>query len=166
MPRAYVYATVEEELRIKELRDVLWNVIDAGRFYKKKDPHITVIPPFSVMGGHKKDVLEIVGSELVSDKKVEIETIGVYENIHIPYVVLLRVNADVYSIADNLRPRLERYTDNGVPEPVTPHITLFKTQGWWDEIDDELKDELQQEIMHRNTIRDTTMDRLYVEFKS
>lgn len=157
MPRAYISAKVENEIEVKQQRDTLWQVTDAHRYYKKVDPHVTIVPPFTVKDGHEEDVQRIVDRLNVKGKTVEVTDIGFYENINDPFVVMLSVSVDLQRERDLLMEELPQHTKRNIIEPVTPHITLFKTQGWWDSIDVETKDKLQYEISNRQPVRDTRL---------
>lgn len=166
MPRAYISARVKDELRIKQLRDRLWMMTDARRFYKKKNPHITVVPPFTVKEGCEREVERLVDDCPLKGREVEVNTLGVYENIHKPYVVLLDVDVEIEEVRNNLIDDLQQYVDGRIIEPVRPHITLFKTQGWWDEAEQDVKETLQYEIMNRHGFKNTEVSRVVAEFKS
>jgi hypothetical protein len=50
-------------------------------------------------------------------------------------------------------------------EPVSPHITLFKTQGWWDELPRNKKEILQEEVMSTVGLRDTEISSVNIEVR-
>jgi len=165
MPRAYISAKVNDELHIKNLRDQLWNITNADGLYRKKTPHITVVPPFTVKNGHEHYVKSLVEDCKLEDRPVKINTIGTYLNIHKPYVVLLYVDVTIKDVRNKLINELEEHTQGKIIQPVEPHITLFKTQGWWDSVDEKVKQRLQREILNRNSFKDTKIRDVNVEFE-
>lgn len=164
MPRGYISAQVENELEVRHQRDIIWNIINATPYYKKVDPHITVIPPFTVKEGHEEDVKSLVEQTDIQGQPVKMEKIDVYEDIDEPYVVLLRVDVDIHEDRDWLMEKLPEHTKGGIVEPVTPHITLFKTLGFWDEVPDKMSEKLKREVESRPPVSDTKIRAVDVEF--
>lgn len=166
MPRAYISARVKDELRIRQLRDQLWSITKAHKFYKKKIPHVTVIPPFTVKSGCEERVESLVEDTELKGREVKVNSVSVYQNIHNPYVVLLDVDVNIQDVRNELLTELPEYADGRIVEPSNPHITLFKTQGWWEDVDKDVKDKLQQEIMHRKMLADTSISHVEIDFKT
>jgi 2'-5' RNA ligase len=164
MPRGYISAQIENELQVRSQRDIIWNIINASRYYKKVDPHITVIPPFTVKEGHEEDVKNLVEQTDIQGQPVKMEKIDVYENIDEPYVVLLRVDVDIHEDRNWLMEKLPEHTKGNMVEPVTPHITLFKTLGFWDKVPDKMSEKLKREIESRPPVSDTKIRAVEVEF--
>jgi len=165
MPRTYVLAKIEDELQVKEVRDVLWASLDARKYYKKVDPHITVIPPFTVKPGYKEQVTNLVTDTNISGREVTVNGVEVYKSIEEPYVVLLDVDVKIEDVRDQIMEKLQEYVDGKIVDPVSPHITLFKTQGWWEDIDDNTRGKLEKEVRHRNSLTNTEITNVKVDFK-
>jgi len=163
MNRVYVSGRISDELQYKQLRNYLWVATGAEEYYKKKEPHMTIVPGFSVEDRHIGDVKNEVNSAPFINKKVEVNSLSVYENIHKPYVVQLDVNHDFHSEIDSLMNRLQPYAKSEINKPVSAHITLFKTQGWWDTIPKPKRKKLQQEVMSTVGLRDTEISSLKVK---
>jgi 2'-5' RNA ligase len=157
-------AKLEDELAIKQHRDVLWLVTGAHKYYKKVEPHITLIPPFTVQPGHEKDVQDIVSQLDVRGKKVKVTGINLYEDIEQPYVVMLSVNVDLEDEREELMEKLPQYANGKIIEPVSPHITLFKTQGWWSDIDVNTRDILKHELDNRRPSNTTEITNVSIDF--
>lgn len=164
MPRAYISAKIENELEVKKQRDTLWLVTGAHRYYKKVDPHITIIPPFTVKEGHEKDVESVVSKLNMIGKSVNVTDFNLYEDIQEPYVVMLSVDVDLQNERNVLMNELAPHTKGNIVEPVAPHITLFKTQGWWDDIDGETRKRLKYEMDNRQSAGDTKIRTVTVDF--
>lgn len=165
MSRAYISAQLTDELRIKSIRDYMAAVLKGDRFYERKDPHITVVPPFDVKEGHESDVISLIEDCPLIGREVQINTLGVYEHIHHPYVVLLDVDVEIDDVRERLMDELPKHTKRDLIDPVRPHITLLKTGSWWDGADEELKKRIQYEIMIQKSFRDTEISDVVVKFK-
>jgi 2'-5' RNA ligase len=166
MTRAYISAKLEHDLRLRSLRDRLYNCIDGSKYYRKIDPHITVIPPFNIKDGHEEEVQELVDKSSLTGKEVVINSLAVWENISKPYVVMLNISIDMEEERERLLDGLEGMTVNDIPQPVRPHITLFKTGEWYESHPERTKESIQQEIMDRNRFMDTKVHKVETEFKS
>lgn len=151
---------------MKQLRDYLWVVLDAREYYKKKTPHLTLVPGFTVDKNDLPEVKRIISDKDFRRKKVRVNTLSVYENLHKPYVVQLKVDYDIHDEITELVEELRPYAKGKVREPTSPHITLFKTTGWWDTIPREKRSRLQEEIVSTAGIRDTEISSVKVSVKS
>lgn len=160
MNRVYVSGRLTNELQLKQLRNYLWVATDAHEYYKKKDPHITLIPGFSAKEGHIEDVRDVIENYRFSNTKVTVRTLSVYENIHKPYVVQLDVEHNFHNEIEELIDQLSEYAKTDIDYPDSPHITLYKTEGWWDTIPRDKRKRLQEEIMCSVGIRDTELSRI------
>lgn len=160
MNRVYVSGRLTNELQLKQLRDYLWVVTDAHEYYKKKEPHITLIPGFTVKRGHMEDVESVINNYRFSKREITVKTLSVYENIHKPYVVQLDVEYSFRNELQELIDQLREYAKTSIEYPASPHITLYKTEGWWDTIPREKRKRLQEEIMSSVGIRDTELSRI------
>lgn len=165
MPEAYITSHLENEQRIKRLRNDLWGVVDMSSHYMKVDPHITVIPPFRYPEGVEDDIRDMTEDSPLVGRDVDVHRIGVYKNIHKPFVVLLDVSVDMEDEREKLYEELLQLSEGKIPEPVRPHITLFKTKGWWSDIDEQTKKVIQNEIRYRTTLRDTKITEVKPIFK-
>ena len=155
MNRVYVSGKLEDELQIKQLRNYIWVATNASEYYKKKDPHITIVPAFDVPDQHLSKVKEIINQKRFKGEHIDVNTLSVYENIHKPYVVQLDAEHSMHSKIQRLIRELQPYAERDIRDPPSPHITLFKTQGWWDTVPDEVKVAIQFEVMSNVGIRDT-----------
>lgn len=166
MLRAYVWAKPENILQFKTVRDEVWKVTKAEEYYVKKEPHITLIPPFSVKDGCKKDVKETFESFDIVGCDICVGSLSVYQNIHLPFVVMVNIEMSCSDKIDQLRDELSQFSRGNPTEVDNHHITLFKTQGWWSEIDDFRKRILQNEIMGRPRMKNTEVGSAYLNFRS
>jgi 2'-5' RNA ligase len=151
----YVSGKVKDEMQIRQVRDYVWVAIQAHEYYKKLDPHITIVPAMSVDEKNLDVVESIIDSTSFRGSPVEIKMLSVWKNIHRPYVVQLDVDLEFNNQIKELIEELRPYANNKLPYPDKPHISLFKTQGWWDDIPRETKKDLQHEIASAASIRDT-----------
>lgn len=160
MDRVYVSGRLTNELRLKQLRNYLWAAIDARKYYKKKEPHITIIPGFAAKDGRLEKVESIINNHEFSNRHIKVNTLSVYENIHKPYVVQLDVEHEFHKEIKQLISKLQRHAKTDITYPNSPHITLFKTEGWWDTIPRENRKRLQEEIISNVGIRDTRLSKI------
>jgi len=148
--RVYISGNVKDEMRIKQIRNLIWTRTKAHEFYKKKHPHVTLVPRFSVKDKNLEEVKSIVDQTSFEGEELEVTSLCMYENIHEPYVVELNLRHDMESKIDSLVKQVDSCVSSSVNYPNSLHITLFKTQGWWDDIPVRLKKKLQDEIGHIN----------------
>lgn len=152
---AYVGARLTDESRIENIRDSMINGSDGHGFYRKVKPHITIVPPFRIPEESVEDAKRIVDSIDIRDKSVEVLGTGVWKNIHKPYVVLLDIGVNYEKERNELVNGLDSVGAINFKEPVNPHITLFKTKGFWKDIPEDIKYPLQEQICKNRHIPDT-----------
>jgi 2'-5' RNA ligase len=162
MNRVYISGRLTNELQLKQLRNYLWVVTDAHEYYKKKEPHVTLVPGFNVKDKHVQDVRDVVDNYRFVNRKIKVNSLSVYENIHKPYVVQLDVEYNFDNEIDELIDQLREYAKTDIDRPASPHITLYKTEGWWETIPREKRKRLQEEIMCNVGIRDSELSRIEI----
>ncbi|EGQ44123.1 MAG: hypothetical protein J07AB43_01820 [Candidatus Nanosalina sp. J07AB43] len=162
MDRVYVSGRLTNELQLKQLRDYLWVVTGAEEFYKKKKPHMTLVPGFTVKDGRMDRVRNIIDNHRFRNRKIQVNRISVYENIHKPYVVQLDIEHGFHDELEHMIDQLDRHAKTSINYPNSPHITLYKTKGYWDTIPRDRKKRLQEEIMSGVGIRDTQISRVKI----
>jgi len=163
MCRVYVSGKLKDELQIRQLRNYIWVATDAEEFYRQRDPHITIVPAFNAPEEKLDIINQIIDSKNFKHSEVRIKSLSVYENIHKPYTVQLDAEYDIRSEVDQLISELQPHAESEIRNPDSPHITLFKTQGWWDTIPKENRRAIQSEIMSTVGLRDTEISRLNTE---
>jgi len=165
MARAYIGASLEDDLRLRGLRDEIYNSIGSPRNYKKKTPHITVIPPFSVESEHKDNIRELVNSSSLPGEAVRCRNLAVWKNINVPRVVMLNVGVNIDDERHIIKSGLKQIGVENVPDPVDPHITLFKKYRTDVETPRQTRKNIQEEIYSRHTFPDTEVLDTFVDFK-
>lgn len=156
----YVSTELRDKQRIEVLRDnMLWN-IDADTFYKRVTPHITIVPPFLIPADNIDDFKEVIDNTELEDHHVEVNGAAVWRNIHKPYVVMLDVDAQIEQMCYELVSEAKQLGGYNFKEPVSPHITLFKSKGWWETVPDTVAWKLQTEIKRNRVLPDTEIDEL------
>lgn len=165
MTRVYISAKPDKYLYVKSLRDELWRIVDARYDYMKSDPHITVIPPFSIDDDKTDQVDEIISGLRLKGQDVKVNGLSVYKNIHRPRVVMLDIEVDMESEREYLKKELKKLTDSNIRDPVNPHITLFKTSVNSGDVSDKLKQSLQNEIYRRSSFMDMSIESVSAEYK-
>lgn len=165
MTKAYVSAKLQDTNHFTILRDSVYSKTSASCCYKKVKPHITVIPPFSIKGGHVDEVYDIVSDSPLVNRRVRIKGLSVYKNIVEPYVVLLDVDVKMEKERERILNQLDNHIVELKEEPVNPHITLFKVVSWDANIPQAIKRNIQKEIIEREIIPDTRIKSVDVELQ-
>ena len=162
--RVYISGKVKDELQIKQIRNILWTRTKAREFYHKKDPHLTIVPAFGVKESDVENVRSVVDGIDFTGEQLEVNTLCLYENVHKPYVVQLDVQHNMQDKINTLIQELDQYSTNSISHPASLHITLFKTQGWWETVPREMKKRLQDEVM-LSQLPDTEISDVKVDVK-
>lgn len=147
------------------MRNILWTRTNAQKFYHKKRPHLTLVPAFGVKEDHVDDVKALVDDFDFKGHELKVSTLCLYENLHKPYVVQMNVEHSMGQKIDELIGKLSQYSTTTIKDPASLHITLFKTQGWWDTVPREMKERLQDEVM-LSQLPDTEISEVKVDVKS
>lgn len=148
--RVYISGNVKDEMRIKQIRNLIWTRTQAHEYYKKKHPHVTLVPRFNVEDENLEEVRSIVNDTSFKGEKLKVRNLCTYENLHKPYVVEFDIAHSMHDKIDSLVTDIDDCVRSSVKYPNSLHITLFKTQGWWDTVSDNMKRRLQNEVMHTN----------------
>jgi len=151
MERAYVSASVKDELSVKRVRYSVWRAINKNSHYRTIEPHITIVPPFVMKEGHYRDVCDEVRRSELSGERLSVDSVSVYENLHKPYVVSLSLRGSMENKQDEMVDNLRQHARGPINDPADPHITLMKTKGGWDTVDRETKSRIQKAIINTPT---------------
>lgn len=143
--RAFIEAKLAGDERIKDLRDTLYNQTGAFNSYRKSDPHITIIPPFSIDKTHVGKVSRIIEETGLIGRRIPISGVGVWPSIQNPRVVLLTLPVEFSQARQTLLRKLQQMGAVDIEEPVRPHITLFKTDNGY-EVKPHVKEAIQRTI--------------------
>lgn len=144
--RRYIEAKLSKEDKIIEIRDDLFERLPVKNKYRKSDPHITIIPPFTIPESHVHDIHRDVEELNFEGTTVTVNGASVWPSLQNPRVVLLDVSVDLDPIRDKLMNSLEEYEADLEQEPVNAHITLFQCDNGYT-IPETAKDYLQECIM-------------------
>ena len=156
----YVSTDLRDKKRIESIRDgIMWN-LDAETFFKRVTPHITVLPPFMIPEHNLDEFEEAVHDAKLQDYNVKVNGASVWRNIRRPYVVMLDVDAQIEDVGGELRQTAEELGGYNFKEPVSPHITLLKSKGWWEHIPDTVAWRLQKEIKRNRVVQNTEIEKL------
>lgn len=165
MKRVYIAARLQHELVLRSIRDSIYNKIEGYTHYRKKDPHITIVPPFKV---HSKDldkVYDAMDSVDIVGKNVDVTGLSVWRNIHKPHTILLNVDCDIDDDRITLKDKVEDISVDGIRRIVRPHITIMKSNGWSQDLDIDIKRSIQNEILYRNYYPETQIKGLFTDIK-
>lgn len=124
---AYIEAKVADDDAIKRLRDDLFSVTQPDSDFRRKDPHVTIIPPFTIDAKDIPKVDDILSESPLLGEPLPIAGVGIWPSVQNPRVVLLDVDIDLEEERERLLSKLRDLGAVDIAEPVNPHITLFKT---------------------------------------
>lgn len=167
MARAYIKAELKDRSWLTLLRDSVYSSVNAPRYYKKVNPHITIIPPFKI-GDEKLDIVEqSIDKSDLDGKDVHIKSLSVWKNIMEPRVVMLDVDVDLSSSRDMLLNVLGENSATIYSDPVDPHITLMKLYDNMEvfHISRYIKEAIQDQIIDRNPRKETKIEKMTLEVK-
>lgn len=119
--------------RINEIKNILRPAIPDG-FKEETDPHVTIIPTFSLPSSNASQLLESLEPDPITpvNKRVCYVTgLDFYPGLNMladPFVVKLNVRFpfDISNVRNEYISRIKSMGGQIIYEPVTPHITLFK----------------------------------------
>lgn len=116
----------EEDSRIKEIRDQLFNKLEYSGYNKEQQPHLTFHPGFQIPAD-KKHVLKEKFEELNLAQKSYYSTgIYGYPRSSDPMVVCLDIETDLHTERSIFRKEVKKHNGIHIYTPTRPHITLFK----------------------------------------
>lgn len=158
----YVSTDLTDRKRIESIRDgMMWN-LEAETFFKRVTPHITVLPPFMIPESNLDKFKEAVQQVRLPDNTVTVNGAAVWRNVRRPYVVMLDVDVKMGGLIRELRNEADELGGYNFKEPVSPHITLLKSKGWWESIPDTVAWRLQKEIKRNRVVQNTQIEKLKV----
>lgn len=164
MTVAYVSAKPSKYMSILYKRNSIHNVVDEGHYHRKQKPHITLVPPFKIKPDTKQDIkeevseLDIKGCELVD------KGLSVHESPEKPFALYIETDVEELNKVEEMRDRLQQYSSVPITEPSDPHISLFKTRGYWDSVPDSMVEKIENEIEFYNPLRDIEVDQVKLRF--
>ena len=127
--RAYIEAKLEDERRIRDIRDQVHRATRPGDKYCLKEPHLNIIPPFSIPEQNLSDLNDAVEDIGLVGREVPVDGAGVWPSLNNPRVALLDARIDLSSERNALLDTLSDLGAERILSPVDPHITLFKADS-------------------------------------
>jgi 2'-5' RNA ligase len=143
--RAYVEAKLADETAIASLRDALYEETGVSGLYRKSDPHLTILPPFTIDKSATHVVNELLEDSALLGRKIPVKGVGVWPSLRNPRVILLDTPVDIAVERERLMNRLRDLGAVEMEEPVCPHITLFKTDNGY-EVEDHVRDAIRRAV--------------------
>jgi 2'-5' RNA ligase len=148
MSRAYIYAKLEDEVLIRGLRDRIFRATNASKYYKKVEPHMTIVPPFEVKESHESAVKEVTCQSELDNSQIKFESLSSYTSPEKPYVVSLDVEWQLAQQREQLLDKLEPYLERSPSKEFEPHVTLLKVLVPDADVPDNIKSKIQHEVAH------------------
>lgn len=165
MTVAYVWAKPNRYMQLLQLRNRLHDVIDTDFYYRKKKPHITLVPSFKINDGAESDIKSIVSSTTMQGSTVSVENIDVFKSIEQPFVIQLSVSLENPSEVSEMSSRLSDYSAVPINIPDNFHISLIKTRGCWDSVSQDVTERIQNELEYDPPFDTLNIERVKVSFK-
>jgi len=165
MPRAYIYAKLEDEMALRHLRDRMSRVVDTEGYYRPIAPHMTIIPPFIAEEGTQLSIKEAVGRSQLKGSTVKFSTLSVFENIHKPKVICLKADPLFGDKRENLVEKISKDMQREPTKSFRPHVSLLKFQIEDMEPPTDVKRSIQREIKHTPCPQSTEITNVKVEIE-
>ena len=159
--RAFIEAKVSEDGEIASLRDDLYTEIDASSKYRKSEPHLTILPPFTIDKSHAHRVNQLLEESGLIGRDIPVRGVSVWPSVQNPRVVLLDTPIDIEKERQTLMQKLRDLGAVEMNQPVYPHITLFKTDNGY-EIPSPMKGRIQRAVWDNREKWETEIK--YVDF--
>lgn len=143
----YIEAKLSHSNRIRQLRDKLFEKFIASNKYRKVEPHITILPPFTIPQQKVHPLTQKLDTLPLKETPVTINGLSVWPSLNNPRVILLDVTValDLSYYRKELLDILHTAGAKIKHEPVSAHITLFKADNGH-EIKESSKDQLREFI--------------------
>lgn len=148
---AYVSASISDEIAVHKLRDKLYERVGLGTEYRLSDAHITILPSFEIPRDYTHALDKKLAELDLEGRTVEIHGVGIWPNVQNPRVVLLDCTIDLSDEREELLDVLRDIGVRDLPEPVKPHITLFKCDNGYILEDERRKKILEEVAMNRES---------------
>jgi len=158
MKRVYITSHVEDHERLCRIRNEIWSTVDSIGLYRKVNPHITIVPPFYIPEEKMGVVDEALDRIDIEGKSVNIQNFKVWPDLSESTYLMLNVDVDMrdeqLSLVDDLRDSGAEY----MKTPVSPHITMMKSNREWSEPPDDVKRRIQSTVGDYNDLKDTKIE--------
>jgi len=165
MTVAYVWAKPNRYMQLLQLRNRLHDVIDTDFYYRKKKPHITLVPSFKIHDGARDDIKSVVASTNIENTTVSVDNIDVFKSVEQPYVIQLSVGLENPNEVLEMGSNLSDYSAVPINIPDNFHISLIKTRGCWDNVSEDVTERIQNELEYDPPFDTLNIEKVKVSFK-
>lgn len=155
MKNVYVEAKIHDESRLCRLRNEIYDNIGGQYYYRKKSPHITLVPPFYIDEDDICGLEEYIENTDIVGTEVRTQHLKVWESLDRPKHFMLDVDCDIDNEVRDLVEHVNELRSHLGDMPVPYHITLFSRAGMWESAPDVLKHSIQESIADFNGIGNT-----------
>jgi len=166
MTVAYVCAKPDKYMELLKLRNQVHSIVDTDHLYRKKKPHITLVPSFKIKEGSKDRIKDIVSSYSLEGTKLRVERLSAYKTIDRPYVIRLNIDMPICDDIVSLRDELSPHSSVPLSTVDEYHITLVKTRGYWKTVSDDISNRIQREIENQSFPRELEVKNTKVTFRT
>lgn len=162
MERVYISSKLKAQNRLCRIRDGVSHDIRASDYYEKVRPHITIVPPFYVDDEKTDMVHGMLERTDIEGTEVKINNLKIWPNMKELRYIMLDVDVDIrdeqYELTDDLRDAGAEY----MKSPVSPHITLLKSNREWEIPPESLVDRVQDTIGTCTDVENTKISEVEV----
>lgn len=125
----YIEAKLSNSEEIISLRDEIYQYMPQKSSYYKVDPHITIIPKFSINCSFQDQLNKTISNLNMTETEITCHGLSVWPSLHNPRVILIDVSWNIEDERANLLNVIQECGGKVYHNPVSTHITLFKSQS-------------------------------------
>jgi len=162
MESVYVEAKLKDQSRLCRLRNKLYSSVNGSYYYKKKSPHITLVPPFYINEDDIGRLEQYIGELGIEGEEVITKDLMVWNSLKEPMHFILDVECDIDSEVRDLVECVNSLRTQLGDMPVPYHITMFSKTGMWNTAPPALRSDIQSAIMNFDGIEDTEISEVRV----
>lgn len=157
--RKYIVEAKPKDIdKIVEIRDELYDSLPSTQeHYYKLDPHLTIIPPFTMTELSHSELESLVDSYQFSGSNIHISGAGIWPSLQDPRVFLLDAEIGFIDERESLYEELANHGAEFEYPPSPFHISLFKCINGHS-IPQDFNHILQENILEKRESWDTTIE--------
>jgi len=162
MESVYVEAKLKDQSRLCRLRNKLYSSVNGSYYYKKKSPHITLVPPFYINEDDIGRLEQYIDESGIEGKEVRTKDLMVWSSLREPMHFILDVECDIDNEVRDLVEHVNSLRTQLGDTPVPYHITMFSRTGMWSTAPSVLRNDIQNAIMNFDGTEDTQISEVRV----
>jgi len=160
--RAYVRANLADESRMERIVDRTHQKVGRNTNYLKVKPHVTIVPPFYYRENSVGRLREIVSQVDLDGEPIDFTGFSVWKDITKPNYLMLNVDADIRDTQIGLVDSIRESGGQYMKTPVSPHMTLLKSDKKFREPTNTVKRRIQNCVSEFSSVESTQISELEV----